>query len=138
MDIELFRDTFRYVLLVTSILRVIYRTFDLELEKMLYNTVFDDKYDDTISNIIILLIRNVIVSILMYIICMAICNILLYIDNYRSSKEPEICVICLEEYDRYIFEQKTKLLCGHKYHKRCIDRWLSQNPSCPYCRFVIY
>ena len=137
MELNIFRNRFGYVLLVISMLRVIYRTFDVELEKILYDLLFHDRDQNNIYSITVLLIRNVIVSITIYIISMTICNIVLYIENYKTRKQQEICIICLEEYNRYIFEPKTKLLCGHKYHKRCIDRWLLQNPSCPYCRFNI-
>ena len=45
----------------------------------------------------------------------------------------EDCSICLDE----ILTRSTgctELTCGHKYHPRCIGKWLYKNPSCPKCR----
>ena len=58
------------------------------------------------------------------------------------------CSICLDEIEElepgentYLVENITKkyknakaLVCGHIYHKKCINSWMKTNPSCPYCR----
>lgn len=58
------------------------------------------------------------------------------------------CSICLDEIEEiepgentYLVENITKkyknaksLVCGHIYHKKCINDWMKTNPSCPYCR----
>lgn len=44
----------------------------------------------------------------------------------------EKCSICLEEYK--IKEYKRSLFCNHVFHKKCCDRWLKKNDSCPICR----
>lgn len=58
------------------------------------------------------------------------------------------CSICLDEIEElepgentYLVENITKkyknakaLVCGHIYHKKCINEWMKTNPSCPYCR----
>lgn len=43
------------------------------------------------------------------------------------------CSICLEEISARN-TGLTELTCGHKYHPRCIGKWLIKNPSCPECR----
>ena len=52
----------------------------------------------------------------------------LYIDN----NEPDMCSICLEEYN-----STTKICilpCGHIHHKKCILEWYKKDKSCPICR----
>lgn len=39
------------------------------------------------------------------------------------------CSICLEEKQDVI----TVLLCKHKFHKNCIDKWLKIRLTCPNC-----
>ncbi|CAM8991596.1 unnamed protein product [Rhodiola kirilowii] len=47
--------------------------------------------------------------------------------------EPgEECAICLEEYENQ--DQVREMPCKHKFHKRCVDKWLKMNGSCPICR----
>ena len=34
-----------------------------------------------------------------------------------------------------ILEFKRELpICKHYFHKKCIDKWLKKNASCPICR----
>lgn len=42
------------------------------------------------------------------------------------------CVICNQMYKQN--EYFRKLNCNHHFHKKCIDKWLKKNPSCPICR----
>lgn len=49
----------------------------------------------------------------------------------RAIKREE-CSICFEP----MLYPKT-LICGHKFHKKCIDKWTATNPSCPTCRRYI-
>lgn len=53
------------------------------------------------------------------------------ITNTDPLLEKECC-ICLSEYK--IKEYKRELTCGHIFHKRCCDRWLKKNNTCPICR----
>lgn len=50
--------------------------------------------------------------------------------------EPgQCCCVCLQEYQ--LGEYKRELpVCGHTYHKKCIDKWLrkSHSMTCPICR----
>jgi len=42
------------------------------------------------------------------------------------------CSVCMQTYK--FREYKRKLKCDHVFHKRCIDKWLKSNLSCPICR----
>ncbi len=53
-----------------------------------------------------------------------------------KSCSNEQCSICLNTYT--IPEKIRTLNCGHSFHKRCIDKWLNQNQSCPICRQNIF
>ncbi|XP_074589958.1 uncharacterized protein LOC141845855 [Curcuma longa] len=48
-----------------------------------------------------------------------------------SDDEPN-CIICQEEYA--INDAIGELQCGHRYHVRCIRRWLLQKNACPVCK----
>ncbi|KAA8526324.1 hypothetical protein F0562_008473 [Nyssa sinensis] len=56
--------------------------------------------------------------------------------NFNEPKsmdqEPEICVICQEEYESN--ETIGTLQCGHDYHADCIKKWLFQINICPVCK----
>ena len=50
-------------------------------------------------------------------------------DGYHTSKEKEDCVICLDD-----AETEWRVLeCHHRYHKKCIDNWITVRPKCPMC-----
>lgn len=42
------------------------------------------------------------------------------------------CCICLCEMTKGV--QVRKLPCEHKFHPKCIDKWLSTNKCCPVCK----
>ncbi len=42
------------------------------------------------------------------------------------------CPICLEDYK--FTDSVCILSCGHRYHRRCILKWLQCNPRCCICR----
>ena len=46
-------------------------------------------------------------------------------------KPVDPCAICLQPLHK---EAPTQLACGHSFHRRCVDRWLATNPTCPMCR----
>ena len=45
----------------------------------------------------------------------------------------EDCLICMEKYKLNQFK-RTLPTCKHYFHKKCVDKWLKQNSSCPICR----
>lgn len=56
---------------------------------------------------------------------------------YKKIKEKDpilecSCTICLEEFK--VGTYKRELECKHTFHKKCIDRWLSNSNSCPLCK----
>lgn len=55
---------------------------------------------------------------------------------HRSSGtglEESECSICLGNFEE---EEKVKVLpeCQHAYHSECVDKWLTEQSSCPLCR----
>ncbi|KAG6529153.1 hypothetical protein ZIOFF_011348 [Zingiber officinale] len=61
--------------------------------------------------------------------------------HIRSDNEPN-CIICQlhlcdlqEEYA--ISDAIGELQCGHRYHVRCIKRWLLQKNACPVCKTAV-
>ncbi|XP_011406651.1 PREDICTED: E3 ubiquitin-protein ligase RLIM-like [Amphimedon queenslandica] len=41
------------------------------------------------------------------------------------------CSIC---FDEYVQDQQLRVLpCFHKFHRHCIEKWLSEKPTCPVC-----
>jgi hypothetical protein len=53
--------------------------------------------------------------------------------NDIIETETENCFICMESYN---YGEFKRLLpnCKHCFHKKCIDKWLKKNASCPVCR----
>ncbi len=49
--------------------------------------------------------------------------------------DSEKCVICLDDYD---YDNNVgKLECEHKYHQKCIERWLMEKTICPLCKYNV-
>ena len=48
----------------------------------------------------------------------------------------EECVICLSD---FVAGEQIRLLpkCNHGFHVRCIDKWLTQQMTCPKCRHCL-
>ena len=51
----------------------------------------------------------------------------------------ETCGICLEEFNKEKDSPKTAknfviLVCGHNFHKNCLEEWFKKKNSCPYCK----
>ena len=42
------------------------------------------------------------------------------------------CSVCISDFESG--ESMRKLVCGHKFHKECIDTWLETNITCPICK----
>ena len=41
------------------------------------------------------------------------------------------CPICLQDDDTVAWKETP---CGHRFHGRCVERWLQAKGSCPMCR----
>lgn len=53
----------------------------------------------------------------------------------QASLEAEAgraCSVCINEYAQG--NKLRRLPCAHEFHIHCIDRWLSENNTCPICR----
>ncbi|KAF7669282.1 hypothetical protein LDENG_00203070 [Lucifuga dentata] len=53
----------------------------------------------------------------------------------QASLEGEVgraCSVCINEYAQG--NKLRQLPCSHEFHIHCIDRWLSENNTCPICR----
>jgi cysteinyl-tRNA synthetase len=46
------------------------------------------------------------------------------------------CLICMDEYKEGTFKRLLPK-CKHCFHKKCIDKWLKKNASCPVCRDIL-
>ncbi len=62
------------------------------------------------------------------------------VPKYKQIKIGDIllgqyCSVCQEDYK--VKEYKRELICKHSFHKKCIDKWLKNNLSCPFCRVKI-
>jgi hypothetical protein len=53
-------------------------------------------------------------------------------ESNDAAAEDCLCAVCREGYTDG--ERLRTLLCGHRYHAECIDTWLLQTPTCPFCK----
>jgi hypothetical protein len=49
-------------------------------------------------------------------------------DEYRQQEKEE-CVICLDDVET----EWRDLECRHRYHKQCIEEWITVRAKCPMC-----
>ena len=58
-------------------------------------------------------------------------------DNVIPNPD-ETCVICMDQLIGATLRRKHKIVklkvCVHKFHFKCINKWVRSNPSCPVCR----
>lgn len=62
-------------------------------------------------------------------------------EKYKRIKKEEEniqCNICFENFKEN--EYKRNVVCGHNFHKKCIDKWINNynNFSCPTCRCNLF
>ncbi|WP_257287735.1 RING finger domain-containing protein [Endozoicomonas sp. SESOKO2] len=51
------------------------------------------------------------------------------------QQETDNCSVCLEPFARRavtVLEQ-----CRHMFHEDCLETWLLENTTCPYCRTIV-
>ncbi|XP_029787448.1 E3 ubiquitin-protein ligase RLIM-like, partial [Suricata suricatta] len=54
------------------------------------------------------------------------------IRSYAEGDALQSCAICITEYTE---GNRVRILpCTHQFHVDCVDRWLSENSTCPICR----
>eukprot|EP00972_Heterocapsa_arctica_P033498 4931695-Heterocapsa_arctica.AAC.1 len=52
-----------------------------------------------------------------------------------AANADNSCTICREQL--LIGDQLRLLPCLHKYHVKCVDKWLARSRTCPICKFDI-
>lgn len=57
----------------------------------------------------------------------------LYIQKKDPILDKNECLICMEKFEYKKYKRILKC-CNNIYHKKCIDKWLKKNSSCPTCR----
>ncbi|NXN78747.1 RNF6 ligase, partial [Bombycilla garrulus] len=55
-----------------------------------------------------------------------------YGDVHTENERSKTCSVCINEYAAG--NKLRQLPCTHEFHIHCIDRWLSENSTCPICR----
>ncbi|NXR84212.1 RNF6 ligase, partial [Pycnonotus jocosus] len=55
-----------------------------------------------------------------------------YGDAHTENERSKTCSVCINEYATG--NKLRQLPCTHEFHIHCIDRWLSENSTCPICR----
>jgi hypothetical protein len=61
-------------------------------------------------------------------------------NSILTSIEPGpdvMCAICQSHDAEGESQWRILRACQHEFHRRCIDRWFSQNVHCPVCRHDI-
>lgn len=56
----------------------------------------------------------------------------IFLKNWKASLDIQgECSICLDTNNKKMIKTKE---CGHDFHLECLNKWIKQNPTCPYCR----
>lgn len=55
-----------------------------------------------------------------------------YGQAHAEAEQGRACSVCINEYAQG--NKLRRLPCAHEFHIHCIDRWLSENNTCPICR----
>ncbi|XP_064206329.1 E3 ubiquitin-protein ligase RLIM-like isoform X2 [Anguilla rostrata] len=55
--------------------------------------------------------------------------------RFGESGSLQTCSVCITDYAEG--HKLRQLPCSHEYHVHCIDRWLSENSTCPICRHAV-
>lgn len=57
-----------------------------------------------------------------------------YCGKHFHKNVDVCCPICLDDIH---YKDVKKIICGHYFHKKCIDTWLERKPTCPKCRMTV-
>jgi hypothetical protein len=57
-------------------------------------------------------------------------------DNDQLILNCECCNICCSTYNKGEYKRVIPS-CQHVFHKKCVDKWLKTNGSCPLCRDIL-
>ena len=52
------------------------------------------------------------------------------LDDDKGLTQLQKCLQCIDKKDKRIYFTD----CEHVFHGRCMDKWLSEDPTCPLCR----
>ena len=53
------------------------------------------------------------------------------VNSINTNNNENECLIC---WDALTNGNNMTFECGHKFHSKCIFRWMTDNTGCPYCR----
>uniref|UniRef100_J3N615 RING-type domain-containing protein n=1 Tax=Oryza brachyantha TaxID=4533 RepID=J3N615_ORYBR len=55
----------------------------------------------------------------------------------RAGEYSTECVICIEEFE--VGDDLSTMPCphGHRFHEKCLAKWLARRRSCPLCRHLL-
>lgn len=93
------------------------QNFPINIVKIAISKFFSDRTKDELNVILELILTN---------------------QNYFQSSfnDDDKCTICLEgsiDHDHVV----QLLFCSHRFHRKCIDKWLKEDEVCPLCRTKI-
>lgn len=54
-----------------------------------------------------------------------------FISEFATNAD-QICVICFQEIENR--QKVAKIVCMHKFHTSCLNRWVKQKQECPVCK----
>ncbi len=52
------------------------------------------------------------------------------LDDDKGLTQIQKCLQCIDRKDKSLYFTG----CEHIFHGRCMDKWLSEDPTCPVCR----
>jgi len=59
------------------------------------------------------------------------------VDTPTMDQSIVMCSICLDPLVGQSDGNERGLRCGHRFHNPCIDKWLTDNRTCPVCRQAV-
>jgi hypothetical protein len=67
-------------------------------------------------------------------LALAVSEALKTVEAPHDDDDGHGCPICLEDDDTAVWKETP---CGHRFHGRCVERWLHAKGSCPMCRHQV-